>query len=138
MRRKSTATTTQTIKSRVYRMENVISAVLRIGVLASLLCIVIGTCISFVHHPEYFSSSVELQHLTQPGAAFPRTPRDIFSGVRKLQGQAIVIIGLILLIATPVMRVAVSILIFLYQGDRIFTLITAIVLCLLLVSFTLR
>lgn len=126
------------MESRVYRMENVVSAVLRTGVLASLLCIVIGTCISFVHHPEYFSSPVELQRLTRPGAAFPRTPSDIFSGVRKLQGQAIVIIGLILLIATPVMRVAVSILIFRYQGDRIFTLITAIVLCLLLVSFTLR
>ena len=119
-------------------MENVISAVLRIGVLASLLCVVLGTGISFIHHPEYFSSSIELQRLTQPGAVFPHTPRDIFSGVRKLQGQAIVIIGLILLIATPVMRVAVSILIFLYQGDRIFTLITAIVLCLLLLSFTLR
>jgi len=60
-----------------------------------------------------------------------------WAGVRALRGRAIVILGLLLLIATPVVRVAVSIFAFIYQGDRIFTLITAVVLCLLLLSFVL-
>jgi uncharacterized membrane protein len=129
--------TTQSMERRLSRTENLISLVLRIGVLASLLCVVTGTVISFAHHPEYLSSSADLHRLTQPGAAFPRTLRDTFIGVRELRGQAIVTIGLLLLIATPIMRVAVSIFIFLYQKDRIFTLITSIVLFLLLASFAL-
>ena len=128
---------TPTMQRRLFRTENLISRVLRIGVLASLLFIVTGTVISFVHHPKYLSSSVDLHRLTQPGAAFPRTLSDAFIGARELRGQAIVTIGLLLLIATPIMRVAVSIFIFLCQKDRIFTLITSIVLCLLLASFVL-
>jgi uncharacterized membrane protein len=45
--------------------------------------------------------------------------------------------GLLLLIATPVLRVAVSILAFVYQRDRAFVAITSIVLALLLTSFVL-
>ena len=43
----------------------------------------------------------------------------------------------LLLIATPVVRVGVSIFAFIYQGDRLYTLITATVFCLLLMSFVL-
>ena len=75
--------------------------------------------------------------MTQQGAVFPHTPGDALSGLRNMQGQAIVVTGLLLLIATPVMRVAVSILIFLHQRDRIFTIITITVLCFLLISFVL-
>lgn len=131
------STATPDAERRVSRTENLISLVLRIGVLASLLCVMTGTVISFIHHPEYLSSSVALHHLTQPGAAFPRTLHDVFLGVRDVRGQAIVVVGLLLLIMTPVMRVAVSVLIFHHQRDRMFTLITAIVLCLLLASFVL-
>jgi len=50
---------------------------------------------------------------------------------------ALVTVGLLLLIATPVARVAVSVLAFIYQKDRVYTLITLAVLCLLLLSFVL-
>ena len=43
--------------------------------------------------------------------------------------------GLLLLIATPVTRVAVSIFAFVYEKDRVFVIITIIVLSLLLLSF---
>jgi uncharacterized membrane protein len=58
-------------------------------------------------------------------------------GTFDLQGQAIVAMGLLLLIATPVLRVAVSIFAFVYQEDRTYTLITTLVLILLLLSFIL-
>jgi uncharacterized membrane protein len=45
--------------------------------------------------------------------------------------------GLLLLIATPVLRVAVSVLAFVYQRDRTFVIITSVVLTLLLASFVL-
>lgn len=99
--------------------------------------VVAGVLISFLHHPSYVSSPSELQRLTQPGAAFPHTVRAVISGLRDLQGRAVVMVGLLLLIATPVLRVAVSIFIFVYERDWVFVAITSIVLLLLLTSFLL-
>jgi uncharacterized membrane protein len=120
---------------RVRRVELLISNLLRAGVLGSLALIVTGTVLTFVHHPEYFTSPADLSRLVQPGAAFPHTLRDVIEGIRWLRGQAIVTAGLLLLILTPVVRVAVSIFAFIYQVDRVFTVITAVVLFLLLLSF---
>ena len=132
----SSAAGTET-EERVRRVELLISNLLRIGVTVSLVLMVIGTIISFTRHPEYLSSAEELQRLTQPGADFPHTVPEVGAGVHDLRGRAIATLGLLLLIATPVLRVAVSIFAFIYQGDRVFTLITAAVLCLLLLSFVL-
>jgi uncharacterized membrane protein len=120
---------------RVRRVELLISNLLRAGVLGSLALIVTGTVLTFVHHPEYLSSPADLSRLVQPGAAFPHSLRDVIDGIRLLHGQAIVTAGLLLLIVTPVVRVAVSIFAFIYQRDRTFTFITAVVLLLLLLSF---
>ncbi len=120
---------------RVRRVEIIISNLLRGGVMSSLALVVIGTIISFVHHPEYFSSPADFQRLVEPGAAFPHSLNAVIQGVLLFQGQAIVTAGLLLLIATPVMRVAVSIFAFIYQEDRTYTYITALVLFLLLLSF---
>jgi uncharacterized membrane protein len=120
---------------RVRRVELIISNLLRVGVLASLALVVLGTVVTFVHHPEYFSSPADFERLVTPGAAFAHSLGDVIQGIFLWQGQAIVTAGLLLLIATPVMRVAVSIFAFIYQEDRTFTLITALVLFLLLLSF---
>jgi len=126
-----------TAEERVRQVELLISNLLRTGVTASLVIVVLGTVLSFVHHPQYVSSPAELQRLTRPGAAFPRSLGDVWAGVRDLSGQAIVVVGLLLLIATPVMRVAVSIFAFMYEGDRTYVLITSVVLALLMLSFAL-
>ena len=79
--------------------------------------------------------AAELRRLTSPGAAFPRTMGEVIAGVREMRGQAIVVVGLLLLIATPVMRVAVSIVAFAVERDWVFATITGVVLGLLLLSF---
>ena len=115
--------------------ELLISTLLRSGVSVSFAIIVLGTLISFFHHPEYLSSATDLQRLTSPGNASLHTLHDVLAGIREFHGQAIVSVGLILLIATPVLRVAVAIFAFLTQKDRTFAVITSIVLLLLLLSF---
>lgn len=117
------------------RAERLISAVLRVGVLTSLATILLGTVIAFVHHPEYISSPRSLLHLSRPGDTFPHTLRDVLTGLAGLRGQAIVVLGLLMLIATPVVRVAVSILFFLEEGDLTYVAITSTVLVLLVLSF---
>jgi uncharacterized membrane protein len=49
----------------------------------------------------------------------------------------VVTAGLLLLILTPILRVAVSIVAFIIEKDRIFVFITATVLAVLLLSFLL-
>jgi uncharacterized membrane protein len=122
---------------RTRQVELLISNLLRIGVVTSLAVVVAGTVLSFVHHPDFLSSPRELARLTTPGAAFPRTPGEVLAGLRRFQGRAVVVLGLLLLVATPVMRVAVSVFAFVYERDRKFVLITSIVLALLLLSFVL-
>jgi len=121
---------------KVRKVELAISSLLRIGVLSSLLIVLAGTVVTFVHHPRYLSNRHDLGTLTKPGTAqFPHTIGDLVRGLGHGQGRAIVMAGLLLLIATPVMRVAFSVLAFVYQRDRVFVVITTIVLTLLLVSF---
>ena len=130
---------TETIQhdGRVRAIELLISNLLRVGVVTSLLFVLIGETISFVRHPEYLRHPPALQRLTSPGAAFPHTLHDVLRGVRDGRGQAIVMIGLLLLIATPVVRVAVSILAFVYERDWRYVVITTLVLGLLVLSFVL-
>ncbi|HET6796747.1 MAG TPA: DUF1634 domain-containing protein [Gemmatimonadales bacterium] len=119
------------------RVELIISRVLRTGVMASLVLIVVGTLLTFLHHPGYASSPSDLARLTQPGAAVPHTLRGVATGVLALRGQSIVAAGLLLLMLTPVIRVAVSIVAFMVQRDRVYVAITSVVLLLLLLSFAL-
>ncbi len=104
------------------------------GVLTSLAVILVGTLVTFLHHPEYISSPQELARLTQGGAGFPHTLRDVVAGLAALRGQALVVLGLLILIATPVVRVAVTVLVFLEERDRTYIAITATVLILLILS----
>jgi uncharacterized membrane protein len=122
------------VERRVRQVELTISNLLRTGVGMSLALVVLGTVVTFVQHPSYVSQSSELNRLVTPGSKFPHAIRDLAAGLAQFQGEAIVILGLLVLIATPVMRVAISVLAFIYQGDRLFTLITSVVLCLLLFS----
>jgi uncharacterized membrane protein len=121
--------------ARVRTVELLISNLLRLGVITSLLILLLGESVSFIHHPAYLSNPPALRRLTTPGAAFPHSLREVLSGVRAWRGQAIVMVGLLLLIATPVVRVAVSIIGFAFQHDYGYVVITSIVLALLVLSF---
>ncbi len=94
-----------------------ISNLLRGSVVLSLVVIVIGTVVTFVDHPEFLSSPSALGLLINPGTTLPHTLDAVARGLQALQGDAIVTLGLLLLIATPVMRVGISILAFVYERD---------------------
>jgi uncharacterized membrane protein len=126
-----------TNKEKSRQVELVISDLLRIGVVLSLAVVVIGMVMSYVNHPDYLSSNTALRGVTDHSAVFPHTVGGAIESVGRGEGRGIVILGLLLLVATPVMRVAVSILGFVYERDWIFVVITSAVLALLLLSFVL-
>ena len=115
-------------------IEKLISVTLRSGVMISIAVIVIGVTFTFAHHPAYFSSRPALGELIDARSNFTSTIGDVLLGARLLRGQAIVMLGILLLIATPVVRVAISIVLFAMQRDRRFVVITSAVLVLLLIS----
>lgn len=122
---------------RMRQLELLISKLLLVGVITSVALIVIGTVVTFVQHPDYLDSSAVLDSAVGPGATFPHEFNALWNSMRQLRGEAIVTIGLLVLMATPVMRVAVSIFAFTNHRDRTYALITAAVFCLLLLSLVL-
>lgn len=124
-------------QERVRRAELLISNLLRYGVLASLAVIALGVTLTFARHPEYVHDPAMMERVRHVNGHFPRTLGAVGRGLATLQGEAVVMLGLLLLIATPVARVALSLLVFARLRDRRFVLITAVVLALLLASFLL-
>ncbi|MGB9809623.1 MAG: DUF1634 domain-containing protein, partial [Caldanaerobacter sp.] len=61
----------------------------------------------------------------------------IIKGFLALKPYAVILTGLLLLILTPVFRVAVSIITFLYEKDYTYTFITTLVFIILIISFIL-
>ncbi len=117
---------------KVRQVELLISNILRFGVLISLIVVLFGTVVTFAHHNDYLYSRSELQRLLGSDSQFPHSIKAVWAGLLRFQGRAIVMAGLMLLIATPVMRVAVSIFAFVYERDKSFVIITSVVLALLL------
>jgi uncharacterized membrane protein len=116
-------------------IDTVISAILRGGVALSVSIIAIGIVLTFVHHRDYFSSRPALGQLIDAHGSYTATVSSVISGTREGRGQSIVMVGILVLIATPVVRVAASIALFAAEHDRVYVLITSVVLLLLLLSF---
>ena len=107
--------------------EGTISAVLRIGVAASLALLAAGTLLSFLQSGGYGPQASDVRRLVGSGGAFPRTSAWFLGRLGHADGQAVIVAGLLLLIATPVLRVAVSVAAFWRERDRAFVIITATV-----------
>lgn len=124
---KRTSTATEEARAR-FSMNAVIGWILQGGVLISAAVICIGIILLLVH-PGHGSS--------QQLFVFPHTLSEVGSGLLVLHPQAFIALGLLLLIATPVVRVAASIFAFALEHDRRYVAITLVVLTILLVSFLL-
>lgn len=122
---------------RVQRLELAISYLLRAGVICSLAVVLIGIAASAVQHPAWVNGTVTIRQVLSSGRSPFSTWSEVIAGVLGGNGQAIVMFGLLVLVGTPVMRVALSIGLFAYQRDRVFVAITTFVLVLLLLSFVL-
>lgn len=112
----------------VRQTELVISFVLRGGVLLSAGIILVGVIAYYV---RYGSAASRLA----ADRVFPHTVSSVFAGLAQGSPLAIIALGLLVLLATPVLRVLVSIFAFAVERDWRYTVITTIVLVILLVSF---
>ncbi|XXF77272.1 DUF1634 domain-containing protein [Myxococcaceae bacterium GXIMD 01537] len=116
--------------------ELLISNLLRVGVASSLALVVLGVLWSFTRHPDWMSSHEELRRLAREHAA-PHNLGDVLRGLGGAHGRALTMVGLLLLIALPVARVGLSLVLFAQRKDRAYVAITSVVLALLVLSFAL-
>ncbi len=115
------------------RFRLVVSYVLLIGVSIAATLIALGFLLAFV--VGWQGSLLGEPVSTAPLTDFSR----LLPGLRALRPVAITQLGLIFLLATPVMRVATSVVGFALERDGLYTVITLIVLGILLTSiFLLR
>jgi uncharacterized membrane protein len=113
-----------------HAMEQLIGRFLQIGVMLAAAVVLLGATLLLVQHggaPVSYSAF-------HSGPEQLRTIGGIVRGAFALDSKAIVQLGLVLLIATPVVRVAFMLIAFMVQRDRIYVAISALVLALLLYS----
>lgn len=117
-------------------MELWVSYTLRIGVTLAAIVVLFGVVLYVI---QGSSGAGHLQSLDdlKPGRSntIDVSWRSIGDGLKDFQAVAIIQAGLLILLLTPVTRVALTLLLFLRDRDRIFALITAIVLIVLLLGF---
>ncbi|MNJ27624.1 DUF1634 domain-containing protein [Paenibacillus bouchesdurhonensis] len=113
-------------QERAAEVEIAVSKMLRIGVVLAGLVIVVGLVLFLVTGDSGY-----------PGDTYPTNLPDIVQGMLQLKSVAIIEVGLILLILTPVFRVFVSMLAFIHEKDYRFVLISIFVLVILVISFVL-
>ena len=116
-------------------MNNILGIVLRSGVILSGLVIAIGTGLFVANHSmDDTSSYLSYNPNMMPHGNFPASLSAIASGLVSLDPASIIQLGFLILLATPVARVALSLFLFAAEKDRIYVYITATVLAILLFS----
>ncbi len=110
-----------------HEVQQSIGGLLRLGVIIAAVVTCLGGVLLLAQH-----GGDPVAHRTFQGEpAALESIVGIVRGARSFNGDAIAQLGLLLLIATPVARVAFTLVAFALQGHRKYVLITSIVLALL-------
>ena len=112
------------------QVEGTIGNLLRLGVLLAGAVVVAGAAVYLVRHgheaPDYHVFRGEPTDLT--------TLRGIWRQTISGRGRGLIQLGLLLLIATPIARVAFSLFAFVRQRDRLYVVVALLVLSVLVYS----
>ena len=112
------------------RVEVIIGNLLRTGVVLAAAVVLVGAAVYLVRHgsaaPHYAVFQGEPTDL--------RTPSGVIADAVAMRGRGIIQLGLLLLLATPVARVAFSVFAFAMERDVLYVFVTLIVLAVLAFS----
>ncbi len=112
----------------------VIGLVLRYGVIASFAIVALGSTLLFLEGRTGYNQLGTAEELFRAHNSFPIGPLPLVQGLASAKPYAIIELGLIVLLATPVARVVISIFLFAEEKRYIFVAITASVLAILVLS----
>jgi uncharacterized membrane protein len=120
---------------RAYQLDTMISIVLRLGVSIAAITVVAGYLLYLSHYPGHAPA---LGSFRMPPIMHHRTGLLglVQASVARHSGRDIIDLGLMMLVVTPVVRVAFSVVVYLYEGDYRFVWITLVVLTILLLAMS--
>lgn len=105
-------------------VELLVSWSLRFGVFVSGMAIVTGLLLFLFTGDSGY-----------PGNYYPTQLKDIFAGALRMKPFAVILAGLVFLICTPILRVGISVLVFLKEKDWLYVGISAVVFFILVSGF---
>jgi uncharacterized membrane protein len=111
-------------------IERIVSVLLRSGVVISGVVVFLGGVYYLARHGHEYAD----HHSFHGEPSVDRIVGQIIAGAIALRARSIIQLGLLLLIGTPIARVAFSLVAFALERDRTYVVITAIVLTVLLYS----
>ena len=111
------------------RVEAIMGNLLRAGVMLAAAVVFVGGVVYLIHHGTETPNYAQF-HRDEGTADF----RHIARGVADFRGRQFIQLGILILLATPVARVAFSVAAFAIQRDWFYVLVTLIVLAALLYS----
>ena len=111
-------------------LERRVASLLRVGALLALAVVLVGAALLLARH---WSEPLD-HHVFRGEPRALRSPLGIVRQALRPSGEAIVELGLLLLVLTPITRVAFSIPAFLRRRDPLYAVVTAFVLAVLLSS----
>lgn len=112
------------------RMELLIGRLLQTGVTVAALIVFVGGVMYLATH-AHTTPDYRTFRGVAPGL---RSPRQMLPLLRKGDSAAIMQLGVFLLVATPIARVVFAVVGFAIERDRMYTVVSAIVLAVLLIS----
>ncbi len=112
------------------RIEIILGNLLRTGVLISAAVVLLGASIYLTRHAHEPADYRVFRGEPSEYSTIPGVIQSVMNG----RGQGIIQLGLLLLIATPIARVALSVVGFAIERDRMYVAFTLIVLAILLYS----
>jgi uncharacterized membrane protein len=110
------------------KVEKIVGILLQVGVFLSGAVVLAGGILYLIK----FGRSTANFHVFVGESIELRSISSVVRGAFHLDGPAVIQLGLLLLIATPVVRVAFSLAAFWFERDRIYIIFTSIVLAILL------
>ena len=114
------------------QFDTVIGYVLRGGVLLAFLVVGIGGALYLSQH---YSEQESYSRFSGVDASLQSVAR-IWTSARHFQSEGLIQLGLLILIATPVLRVVMAVFGFALLRDRLYVLVSLIVLAIILYSAT--
>jgi uncharacterized membrane protein len=116
-------------------MNAIIGRVLRYGVILSAIVVIVGTAgLAISQGSSEASGFLNYNPSTVPHDGIDASLSGLLNGLAAFSPFSWIELGVIVLIATPVSRVLISVFLFAAEKDRLYVLITAVVLALLLFS----
>ncbi|BAY30295.1 hypothetical protein NIES2107_21390 [Nostoc carneum NIES-2107] len=107
------------------RFEQFISNFLRIGVMLATALVLVGGILYLIRH----GSDIPNYRFFRGEPTEFRTANGVKTSILSGRNRGIIQLGLLLLIATPILRVAFSLLAFVRLRDFFYVIVTLIVLC---------